>query len=255
MPITAQAHQPVALLASDTTAEKGPLLVDGTVSFAIRASFTKANEVRAFRAQLSAGDRLSIQYLIIDKTPENKLKVNQLPVVTITSPTGMKTVLKVTERTKFFEPFSETNYLYLTRYQGVAEPGIYAISIKSKVKSAVTVAVGEKEIPGEVIRGALASPKPSVTPSQTVSPAPTISKAPTLTMKDVEANSTAKSCWSVIDGNVYNLTRWINSHPGGAAPILFLCGIDGTKAFAEQHAGEGKPASRLAGYLLGPLSQ
>ena len=33
----AVAHQPVVLLNTDTTAAKGPLLVDGTVSFAVRA--------------------------------------------------------------------------------------------------------------------------------------------------------------------------------------------------------------------------
>ena len=40
----AQAHQPVVLLDTDTSAAKGPLLVDGTVSFAIRASFTKTGQ-------------------------------------------------------------------------------------------------------------------------------------------------------------------------------------------------------------------
>ena len=34
----AVAHQPVVLLNSDTTAAKGPLLVDGTLSFAILES-------------------------------------------------------------------------------------------------------------------------------------------------------------------------------------------------------------------------
>lgn len=249
-PVAAQAHQPVALLASDTTAEKGPLLVDGTVSFAIRASFSKANQVRAFRAQLAAGDDLAVQYLIIDKAPENKLKNNQLPVVTITAPSGKQVTLKINERSTFFEPFSRTNYFYLSRYNAEAEEGIYSITIKSKAKSAVTVAIGEKEIPGEVLRGAA----PAAKPSPTASPTPTSSKAPALTMKDIAANNTAKSCWSAIDGNVYDLTRWINSHPGGSSAITFLCGTDGSKAFAAQHAGEGKPTSRLAGFLLGPLT-
>lgn len=254
LPVAAQAHQPVALLASDTTADKGPLLVDGTVSFAIRASFTKANEVRAFRAQLAAGDDLAVQYLIIDKSPENKLKANRLPVVTITSPSGKKVALKINERSTFFEPYSRTNYFYLSRYNAVAEAGIYSISIKSKAKSAVTVAIGEKEIPGEVLRGPAPAPKPSATTAPAASAAPTASKAPALTMKDVAANNTAKSCWSAIDGNVYDLTRWINSHPGGSSAITFLCGTDGSKAFAAQHAGEGKPTGRLAGFLLGPLA-
>jgi hypothetical protein len=60
-PATASAHQPVLLTNQDTSAAKGPLLVDGTVSFAVRASFTKAKEVRAFRAQLKAGDSLEVQ--------------------------------------------------------------------------------------------------------------------------------------------------------------------------------------------------
>ena len=50
--VPAAAHQPVALLDTDTTPSAGPLLVDGTVSFAIRASFNKSGQKKAFRAQL-----------------------------------------------------------------------------------------------------------------------------------------------------------------------------------------------------------
>ena len=62
----ATAHQPVVLLNTDTTAAKGPLLVDGTISFAIRAAFNKAGEKKAFRAQLKEGETLDVQYLIVD---------------------------------------------------------------------------------------------------------------------------------------------------------------------------------------------
>jgi len=44
---SAHAHQPVVLLDSDTTASKGPLLLDGTISFAVRASFTKPGTLRS----------------------------------------------------------------------------------------------------------------------------------------------------------------------------------------------------------------
>ena len=57
---SAHAHQPVELLSTDTTAARGPLLVDGTVSFAVRASFNKAGEKRAFRADFKAGDALAV---------------------------------------------------------------------------------------------------------------------------------------------------------------------------------------------------
>jgi len=154
------AHQPVVLLDTDTTAAKGPLLVDGTVSFAIRASFTKSGQKRAFRAQFQEGDALEVQMLIIDKKPENALKSSLLPSVVITGPDGFKTTMKISERTLFFETYTRTNYFYLARYSGVAKAGIYNFVITSRAKAAITLGVGEKEILGEVVRGAYVAPTP-----------------------------------------------------------------------------------------------
>jgi hypothetical protein len=150
---SAHAHQPVELLNSDTTAAKGPLLADGTVSFAIRASFTKSGQTKAFRAQFKDQDQLSVQYLIVDKKPENALRTSALPTMVITPPTGSPITVKFDERTKFFEPYGRVNYLYLARYSAVAQAGIYNFTITSKSKASITVAVGEKEISGEIIRG------------------------------------------------------------------------------------------------------
>ena len=262
----AHAHQPVFLLNSDTTAARGPLLDDGTVSFAIYASFAKAGERKGFRANFVAGDSLQVQYLIIDKRPENQLKSNQLPTLVITSPSGKRTTLKFTERTKFFEPYSRTNFLYLSRISAAAEAGTYSFLMTARTKASITVAVGDREVPGTVSRGPatpiakpVATPTPTPKPVATPTPTPTPTPSPTVakttyTMADVRANATPAKCWSAIDGNVYDLTRWISSHPGGASPIRFLCGIDGTNAFKAQHANQSSPMSRLSSYLLGPLS-
>ena len=256
---SAHAHQPVELLNSDTTAAKGPLLVDGTVSFAVRASFTKAGEKKAFRADLKTGEPLAVQYLIVDKKPENALKNTLLPQLVVTSPSGKSVTLKFTERTKFFEPYGKTNYLYLSRYNATAEAGTYSFTLTARAKSSVTIAVGEREVPGEVIRGM----RPAATPTPTVAaPSPTAKATPTptpsatqagYTMADVKKANTRAKCWSAIDGNVYDLTAWISAHPGGASAITFLCGIDGSNAFKAQHEGQGKPSLRLSQYLLGPL--
>jgi hypothetical protein len=278
----AVAHQPVVLMDTDTTAAKGPLLVDGTVSFAIRASFTKSGQKKAFRAQFKDGDALEVQYLIVDKKPENGLKSTQLPTLVVTGPGGFKLMMKLNERTKFFEPYGKTNYLYLGRYSGTAKAGVYSFVITSRAKSAITVAVGDREVPGEVMRGAaaavtptpVATPTPSATPTVvvtptptptvTATPTPTVTATPTptptptiagYTMSQVKANNSAKSCWTVVDGVVYNLTSWISSHPGGAGAILFLCGTDGTNAFKAQHENQARPAVRLDGYKLGPLNK
>jgi hypothetical protein len=157
----AVAHQPVVLLNSDTTAAKGPLLVDGTVSFAIRAAFTKAGEKKAFRAQFKEGDALDVQYLIVDKKPENALKNSQLPSVVITGPGGFKTTIKLNERTMFYEPYGGTNYFYLARYSAPAKAGIYSFVITARVKSEITLGVGQQEVKGEVVRGPYVAPTPT----------------------------------------------------------------------------------------------
>ena len=106
------AHQPVELGSKNTRADQGPILVEGTISFALRAEFTKANQERGFRVSLKQGELLNFEYLIIDKAPENKMALNKLPTVTITAPDGAKSIVKFTERTKFYEPYGRTNYLY-----------------------------------------------------------------------------------------------------------------------------------------------
>ena len=104
----------------------------------------------------------------------------------------------------------------------------------------------------------MSTPSASATPAPSKSAEPSKSAAPVAagyTMERVRANNTSSSCWSVISGNVYDLTKWINSHPGGSGAIISLCGKDGTADFMGMHAGQGKPQSRLAGYLLGPLAK
>jgi cytochrome b involved in lipid metabolism len=74
-------------------------------------------------------------------------------------------------------------------------------------------------------------------------------------MAQVSANKSAAKCWSVINGDVYDLTKWISAHPGGAGAILSLCGTDGTKDFLAMHRNQSKPEARLDSYLLGPLAK
>ena len=261
---SAQAHQPVTLLDTDTTAAKGPLLLDGTVSFAIRASFAKAGQKKAFRADFKAGDPFAVQYLIVDKKPENALKTSLLPQLVVTSPSGKSLTLKFTERIKFYEPYGKTNYFYLSRYSAAAEAGTYSFTLTARAKSSVTIAVGEREVPGEVIRGnrPTATPTPTTvaaTPTASAKPTPTSSPTPATTkagytMADVKSANTSAKCWSVIDGYVYDLTKWIPVHRGGPQAITFLCGKDGTSAFKAQHDGSSGPVSVLSNYLLGPLT-
>ena len=99
------------------------------------------------------------------------------------------------------------------------------------------------------------APSPAATtatsaPSSTASPKPTAATGYTLAA--VAQHASASSCWTVVKGVVYDLTAWVNKHPGGASPIKGLCGHDGTAALFAEH-GSGKPDT-LALFKLGPLA-
>jgi cytochrome b involved in lipid metabolism len=100
------------------------------------------------------------------------------------------------------------------------------------------------------------SPKSSVSasPSQSQSATPAASTAAgmiQLTLEEVKKHDSGTSCWSIVSGNVFDLTKWIPLHPGGSAVIRAICGKDGTSAFESQHAGQGRPASQLSKYFIG----
>ena len=51
------------------------------------------------------------------------------------------------------------------------------------------------------------------------------------TASDVSAHNTQSDCWMIINGNVYNLTTFVNTHSGGSSAIIGQCGKDGTATF------------------------
>lgn len=54
-------------------------------------------------------------------------------------------------------------------------------------------------------------------------------------MSQVAEHDSRDSCWVVINSSVYNLTDFMNRHPGGVDAILQRCGADGTEVFENRH--------------------
>ncbi|MDD5050702.1 MAG: cytochrome b5-like heme/steroid binding domain-containing protein [Candidatus Pacebacteria bacterium] len=96
-------------------------------------------------------------------------------------------------------------------------------------------------------------PAVSSTPGATTAASPVSSGPKQYTLADVSAHSDATSCYTTINGNVYDLTMWIDQHPGGRDAILSICGKDGTSAFMAMHGGQGRPERELATFLIGVL--
>ena len=99
--------------------------------------------------------------------------------------------------------------------------------------------------------GDWATPSPEA-PSATKSTAASTTKG-TYTLAQVAQHATAASCWAVVSKNVYDLTDWVDRHPGGRARILSMCGKDSTDAFTQQHGGQKRPEADLAGFKIGQL--
>ena len=73
------------------------------------------------------------------------------------------------------------------------------------------------------------------------------------TLTDVRQHASPESCWAVVDAKVYDLTSWIDRHPGGRDRIIALCGTDASAAFRAQHDTDKDPMEQLAGLQIGIL--
>ncbi|KAI5124988.1 hypothetical protein M0805_007413 [Coniferiporia weirii] len=64
---------------------------------------------------------------------------------------------------------------------------------------------------------------------------PSQNAAKAIPFSEVQKHNTRDSCWVIIDGQVYDATSIIDSHPGGTAVLLKNSGKDATKAFVPIH--------------------
>lgn len=75
-----------------------------------------------------------------------------------------------------------------------------------------------------------------------------------LTMADVERRNTVDQCWTVVNGDVYDMTSFIARHPAGRGDIEDMCGTDASEDFLGEHQGQGEPEKWLATLKIGVLS-
>ena len=106
-----------------------------------------------------------------------------------------------------------------------------------------------KDISTTTSKSTTTSPKTNITP--------TSNTTPSLTMSELAKHNSSQSCWLLISGKIYDVTSFINQHPGGANEILKNCGTDATVAFATR-GGTGTHSARaysmLSKYFIGNLN-
>lgn len=94
--------------------------------------------------------------------------------------------------------------------------------------------------------------------------ATTVANDETFTAEQVAEHNSLSDCWTIISGDVFDLTSFVSSHPGGSE-IGRACGIDGTTLFESRETesgesvGSGTPHStnangQLASFKIGTLA-
>jgi cytochrome b involved in lipid metabolism len=82
----------------------------------------------------------------------------------------------------------------------------------------------------------LSNDRPAVPEENSISPA------------DATRHNTAGDCWMIIDGGVYDVSKYIPLHPTAPDVMTRWCGKDATEAFATK--GDGSPHSPTARTIL-----
>lgn len=83
--------------------------------------------------------------------------------------------------------------------------------------------------------------KPTSGPGASVSAAPVAAAMPVAssgggyTMAEVAKHNTASDCWVVLGGKVYDVTNFLDDHPGGKRAITLYAGKDATEEFDMLH--------------------
>lgn len=78
--------------------------------------------------------------------------------------------------------------------------------------------------------------------------------ANTYTWDEVQQHTSHGDLWLVIDRKVYDVSRWMDEHPGGPEVLLQEAGRDATNAFAD--IGHSLYAEELLkNYYLGDLAR
>eukprot|EP01132_Coremiostelium_polycephalum_P009673 gene9673-11858_t len=53
------------------------------------------------------------------------------------------------------------------------------------------------------------------------------------TLEEVSKHNSREDCWTIINGNVYDVTKFLDDHPGGADDLINVAGRDGTNEFLD----------------------
>lgn len=72
----------------------------------------------------------------------------------------------------------------------------------------------------------------------------------TYTLSNLSQHNNETSCWTAINGKIYDITPFISSHPAGVSAIMKGCGVDATRIYDRVGAHD---ISQLSSAFVGNL--
>lgn len=75
-----------------------------------------------------------------------------------------------------------------------------------------------------------------------------------ITREEVLQHNSQKDCWIIIQNNVYDISSFISSHPGGSDILMSRAGEDATSYFGAKHGNNPKILKLLEKYKIGSLA-
>lgn len=76
-----------------------------------------------------------------------------------------------------------------------------------------------------------------------------------ISAEEVAQHNEKDDCWTIVGGNVYDVTSFANRHPAGSSAINEMCGKDANEDFLSEHAGQAEPEFWLETLKIGVLKQ
>merc|ERR1711871_751538 len=76
---------------------------------------------------------------------------------------------------------------------------------------------------------------------------------PKFTMAEVAKHDKKDDCWIILDDRCYDITAFVDRHPGGVGPVVNMAGKDATDVFANYHAAR-VYRNMLPQYLVGEVT-
>ncbi|MDQ5950549.1 MAG: hypothetical protein QG585_491 [Patescibacteria group bacterium] len=136
----------------------------------------------------------------------------------------------------------------------IVEPGKF--TLPSSVKFTDLNTSTSQVLPKTTTSAPAPTPKTTTTTetkTTTTSNTTTTSTQKTFTLAEVSAHSSKTSCYTTMNGKVYDITSYIPRHPGGEREIMQVCGKNGSSLFEDQHGGQSKPNNILKSFEIGTL--